>query len=130
MGLRISLGFTGRSTKICTPVRGVLYEPGTEIFIQNQVQSNFAIPEKLAHEAIIQNTLPRQFFTPNEFDAYLSLIKSTSTTKYTLTPITTPLVGVIWPQPVTKYTSTPIFTPDGGGKAWRTNLGDNSLGLA
>ena len=53
---------------------GVKYSPRAKI------QSNFAIPDKLAHEAIIQNTLPSHIFTPNEIDSYLSLIKSTRTT--------------------------------------------------
>ena len=63
-----------------TPVRGVLYEPGSEIFSQSQVQSNFAISKKLALEAIIPNTPPYQIFTSKESDSYLSLIESTSTT--------------------------------------------------
>ena len=62
------------------PVRGVLYEPGSEIFSQSQVQSNFAVPDKLAHEAMIQNSPSCQIFAPNEFDSYLSLIKFAGTT--------------------------------------------------
>ena len=111
-----------------TPVRSVLFEPGSDIFSQSHVQSNFAISKKLAHEAMIQFTPPRHFFTPNELDSYLSLIKPTSTTKYILIPMTTPLFDLLWPQPVTKYTLTPIFIPDGGSKAWHTILGDSSLG--
>ena len=76
---------------------------------------------------MIQITPPRRFLTPNEFDAYLSLIKPTSTTKYILIPMTTPL-DFLWPRLVTKYTPTPIFIPDGGHKSWRTNLGGSALG--
>ncbi|VDB94569.1 Bgt-20489, partial [Blumeria graminis f. sp. tritici] len=92
------------------------------------VQSNFAISKKLAYEAIIQTTPPRRFPAPNKFDAYLSLIKSTSTIQYILIPMITLLLDFLWSQLVTKYMPTPIFTPDGGSKAWRTNLGDKSLG--
>ncbi|VDB84119.1 BgtTE-56050 [Blumeria graminis f. sp. tritici] len=42
--------------------------------------------------------------------------------------MTTPLFVLLWPQLTTQYTPTPIFTTDGGNKAWRTNLGDSSLG--
>ncbi|VDB93182.1 Bgt-50525 [Blumeria graminis f. sp. tritici] len=38
------------------------------------------IPNKLAHEAMIQITPPYQSFTPNEIDSYLNLINFTSTT--------------------------------------------------
>ena len=37
---------------------------------------------------------------------------------------------ILWPNLATKYTATPIFTPDRGGKVWRTNLGDSTLGWA
>ena len=47
----------------------------------------------MAHEAIIQNSSPCQIFTPNEFDSYPSLIKSTSTTKYIPVPMTTLLIN-------------------------------------
>ena len=49
----------------------------------SQVQSNFTIPKKLAHEAVIQDT-PCQSFTPNEIESYLSPIKSASTSKNVL----------------------------------------------
>ncbi|VDB89734.1 BgtTE-56068 [Blumeria graminis f. sp. tritici] len=39
-----------------------------------------------------------------------------------------PLLDLLWSQLITIYTPTPIFTPAGGSKAWRTNLGDSSLG--
>ena len=78
--------------------------------------------------SIIQNTPPRRFFAPNEFDSYLSLIKPTSTTKYILIPMNAPLFDLLWPQLTTKYTPTPIFIPDRESKAWSTNLGDSSLG--
>ena len=51
-------------------------------FSLSQVESNVAIPKKLAHDAIIQSTPPRQFFTLNEFDSYLSLIKCTDAHAY------------------------------------------------
>ena len=63
-----------------TPVRGVLYEPVSEIFSQSQVQSNFAKPNKLALEAMIQTTPPDQIFTHKESESYLSLIKFKRTT--------------------------------------------------
>ena len=40
---------------------------------------------------MIQNTPPRQFLTPNEFESNQNLIKSSSTTEYIPIPITAPL---------------------------------------
>ncbi|CAD6502859.1 BgTH12-05448, partial [Blumeria graminis f. sp. triticale] len=50
-----------------SPFRGVLYEAGSELLTQCQVQSNCAIPKKLPNEAMIQDSLPNQSLTPNEF---------------------------------------------------------------
>ena len=77
---------------------------------------------------MIQITPPPRFFAPNEFDFYLNLIKSTSTTKYILISMTTPLFHFLWPQLDAKNTPTSVFIPDRGDKAWRTNLEDSSLG--
>ena len=93
-----------------------LYEPESEIFSQSQFQSNFAIPKKLAHEAMIQNISCR-IFTPDDIESYQSLIKPTRTTYYILISTTTPLVDFLWPQLTTKYKPTPIFILAGGNKA-------------
>ena len=62
------------------PVCDVHFEPGIRLFSQTQVQSNFATPNKVAYEIMIQDA-PCQSFTPSETDSYLGLIKSASTTK-------------------------------------------------
>ena len=77
---------------------------------------------------MIKDTLRNQLLPPHEIDLHRNLIKSTSTTKYILISMTTPFFDLLWPQLVTKYNPAPIFLPHGGNKAWRTNLGDSSLG--
>ena len=53
---------------------------GVKYSLRAKFHSNFASQDKLAHEAIIQNTLPSHIFTPNDISSYLSFIEFTSTT--------------------------------------------------
>ncbi|CAD6505626.1 BgTH12-01116, partial [Blumeria graminis f. sp. triticale] len=48
--------------------------------------------------------------------------------QYMLIPMIEPFVDFLQPQLLTKYTPTPMFIPVRRSKAWRTNLGDSSLG--
>ena len=50
--------------KTTSPARRVDIEPASEICSQSQVQSNFAVPRKLAHEAMIQDPLRNQISHP------------------------------------------------------------------
>ena len=69
-----------REGKDWTFVRRVHDEPGGEIFFRSRVQSNFAIPNKLANEAMIQYSLQNQTLPSNEIHLHRNLSKFTSTT--------------------------------------------------
>lgn len=52
----------------------------SEMLFWIQFQSNFSIPQKSAHEAMIQYSVPNQSFTLNEIDPHQHLFKFTGTT--------------------------------------------------
>lgn len=71
------------------PCRRSYFRADESTIPQVLAQSNFEMPKSLAHEAMIQDSLPRPIFNPNQINPNHILVMSLSTTEYVSVPVTT-----------------------------------------